>query len=287
MKNRRVWTGERLEPWVFNATTIEHLHRYAIAVDLCEGKMVLDAACGDGYGSRLISSRALSVIGLDISKKSVEEAKTKYQSSNLEFITGSVDNLPFNDASFDVIVSFETLEHVSRHEVVMHEFKRVLRPGGFVIISTPDKKAYSDDRNYSNPFHVKELYFEEFKGLMLSNFSYADFYFQRLSYGSIIESHDSIPGFVNYNGDFTEIIRRDHPVSVYNISIASDEKPVKMQVSYFDGDHILKLLIHNNTELVDRLLNSPPYKLGRFLLWPIIAIRSLVRLFFINKEVKG
>ena len=156
------WTGERYLPDVHGSIELEHLHRYLLASRLSLGKRVLDIACGEGYGSSLMSQSALSVIGVDIAADAVAHAKAKYQASNLEFRIGSCAAIPLPDHSVDVVVSFETIEHHHEHDAMMREIKRVLVPGGVLMISSPDKLEYSDIPNYSNEYHVRELYRGEF-----------------------------------------------------------------------------------------------------------------------------
>src|SRR4030095_11468436 len=142
------WTGERLEPFVFNEATVEHLHRYAIARDYIKDKTVLDIACGEGYGAVLLSQEAKFVSGVDGDNETILKAKGKYKAKNLEFRMGKAEDIPFKDAEFDVVTCFETLEHATEHQKIISEFKRVLKPDGLLILSTPDKKNYSDKANY-------------------------------------------------------------------------------------------------------------------------------------------
>src|SRR6266567_539993 len=98
-------TGERLLTDDFNDNTIEHLHRYAFALQLCKGKDVLDIASGEGYGSNLIAGVAKSVLGVDISKAAVCQARKKYERRNLKFIEGSASDFPVESSAIDVVVS--------------------------------------------------------------------------------------------------------------------------------------------------------------------------------------
>ena len=92
--------------------------------------------------------------------------------------------------SVDVVVSFETIEHHDQHEKMMCEIKRVLRPSGLLIISSPNKKTYSEDLGNHNHFHIKELYLEEFNNLLAASFSQVKFYGQKLLTGSVITPLD-------------------------------------------------------------------------------------------------
>src|SRR5215207_9384045 len=153
-------TGERLHTDVCDNNTLEHLHRYGIALDFCRGRRVLDVASGEGYGSNLLASVAEGVKGVDISEDAVSHARLKYRRPNLEYLQGSADAIPLPDASIDTVVSFETIEHHDRHAEMLAEIKRVLRPNGVLVISSPDKLNYTDIPGVINPFHVKELYRE-------------------------------------------------------------------------------------------------------------------------------
>ena len=180
------WTGERYVPGVIGDIELEHLHRYYLARELAIGKDVLDIASGEGYGSALLAEVARTVVGVDASEEVIRYAAERYQRSNIQFKHGTCRHIPLPDASIDLIVSFETLEHHAEHHEMMRECVRVLRPDGLVIISSPDKAEYSDKPHFANAFHVKELYFEEFQELLLNYFGHAQFYGQRVRYGSCI-----------------------------------------------------------------------------------------------------
>lgn len=164
------FTGERFTPECVREMAYEHWHRYAWASQMVAGKVVLDAACGEGYGSFLLSRRALRVTGIDIDSEAVEHARSRYPAENLGFEQADCTRLPLADDSVDVVVSFETLEHLAEHDELLSEFRRVLRPSGFMLLSSPDKKTYSDETGYDNPFHVRELYRDEFEALLGRHF---------------------------------------------------------------------------------------------------------------------
>src|SRR5437763_14770065 len=112
------WTGERLETYINNEIMVEHLHRYAVADELVKNKKVLDLACGEGYGSFLMATKAHSVTGIDNNSIVIKNASEKYKRTNLEFIEGQAEKLPFEDHSYDLVVSFETLEHLENHQLI-------------------------------------------------------------------------------------------------------------------------------------------------------------------------
>lgn len=176
------FTGERFIPnsEIDNEIEYEHIQRYYSVTDLVKGKTVLDAACGEGYGSNLLAQYAHCVYGIDIDEETIEHAKRQYNTENISFFNASIDSLPFEDNSIDVVISFETIEHVSEElqNKFLFEIKRVLKKDGLLIMSTPNKKIYSDYRNYNNPFHIKEFYIEEFRQFLESQFENVELLFQ-------------------------------------------------------------------------------------------------------------
>ncbi|MDZ7791300.1 MAG: class I SAM-dependent methyltransferase [Xanthomonadales bacterium] len=180
------FTGERFTPECVREMAYEHWHRYAWAAELVAGKDVLDAACGEGYGSHLLAARARSVTGLDVGEDAVAHARERYRRDNLSFDRGDATRLPYADKHFDVVVSFETLEHLEAQETLLAEFRRVLRPEGFLVISSPDRKTYSDETGYDNPFHVRELYRDELESLISNEFPAFRLYGQKLMFVSAL-----------------------------------------------------------------------------------------------------
>ncbi len=191
------FTGERFTPECVREIWYEHMHRYAFAGELVKGLNVCDAACGEGYGTAVLRSFAASAVGVDIDAASVKHAGQRYGKG---FHHASVTDMPFSDAAFDAIVSFETIEHLAEQQAMLQEIRRVLNPQGFAIISSPDKRWYSDARGYANPHHVKELYREEFIALLKQHFGCVRVYGQKLLFQSVIwaesEAKDQHPGGV-------------------------------------------------------------------------------------------
>jgi ubiquinone/menaquinone biosynthesis C-methylase UbiE len=178
--------GERFIPGMPKIIELEHLHRYRIAAELTAGKRVLDIASGEGYGSFLLSKHAAMVTGVDISGEAIAHATKKYVAENLIFAVGSCSQIPLGDQTVDAVVSFETIEHHDQHEQMLLEIKRVLRPNGWLMISSPNKLEYSDKPNYKNPHHVKELYEAEFISLLSKYFHTLHIYGQRATFGSYV-----------------------------------------------------------------------------------------------------
>jgi ubiquinone/menaquinone biosynthesis C-methylase UbiE len=181
------FTGERFVPGTRGEIWIEHWHRYHFASRWVKGKHVLDLACGEGYGSALLARHAEAVTGVDVSPQAIEHAKRVYaQLRNATFAVGSATKIPAADASFDVAISFETLEHIHEQEEFLAELDRVLKPGGVLLISCPNKAEYTDKRGTQNEFHVKELYRPELDALIRKRFAHATWYGQKPSFFSVI-----------------------------------------------------------------------------------------------------
>lgn len=214
------FTGERFIP-IFEADqeiAIEHIQRYISIQELISGKVVLDAACGEGYGTNIIANNASMVYGIDICKEAIDAAKRKYKKSNIEFNVCSIQKINLPDNSIDIAVSFETIEHVSEsiQKEFLVEIKRVLKPNGMFIISTPNKKNYSDLFNYENEYHIKEFYEDEFIDFLNDYFSYIKLYSQSFEVTSILSEKNPNHLTVIDNVADTE--------SKYIIAVCSNQK---------------------------------------------------------------
>lgn len=190
------YTGERYTPECALEIATEHWHRYAFARALAPGRRVLDAACGEGYGSALVARAGGEVLGLDVSAEAVAHARARYDGvAGLRFDQAdatALDSLP--DASFDLILSFETLEHVHAHERLLDGFARLLAPGGLLLVSTPDKRTYTDLTGVLNPHHVRELYRDEFEALLAARFPARRLYGQKNLFQSVLWALDGQGG---------------------------------------------------------------------------------------------
>lgn len=178
---------ERFLPGMNGRMAYEHRHRYLWAREFVAGGVVLDIACGEGYGSSLLADCAKRVVGLDIDAITVARAKTRYGAQRgIEFVEANCIHTPFPDAVFDVVVSFETIEHIAEQEQFVAEMRRVLKPGGLLLISTPNRKENLDATGRNNPFHVKELYEDEFRALLQNSFAHVRLMGQRFLMPSLL-----------------------------------------------------------------------------------------------------
>ncbi len=159
------------------AIHIEHMMRYLFASQYIRDKMVLDIACGSGYGSNeLLEAGARRVIGIDISVETIEYCKKTYPNTNLGFMVGGVEKIPVANNSIDVIVSFETIEHVDEksQKDFFVESKRILTDDGVLIISTPNSEYYPA----GNKYHIKEFNKNEFLEVLSRYFRNIRLYYQ-------------------------------------------------------------------------------------------------------------
>ena len=219
------FTGERFLPECTGEIWAEHWHRYIFAARHVAGKDVLDAACGEGYGAALLARNAKSVTGLDVDAPTIAAARAKYLARGLRFESGSIAAMPFADASFDCAVSFETLEHLAEQQAMLAELRRVLRPDGVLIISTPDKVEYSERRDFHNEFHVHELYEDEFRALLGRNFGAQRWYGQRLVFNSALWPLPAATGdAMNAEWIAVEASDRKMPPPMYFVALAAADE---------------------------------------------------------------
>jgi len=217
------FTGERMTTEMAGQIALEHYHRYCLARDLVAGLDVLDVASGEGYGSALLAGIAGSVTGVEIDPASVAHAQANYSFPNLSFVTGDALALPLVDAAVDVVVSFETLEHVADHQRFMSEVRRVLRPGGLLIVSTPDRLVYSAPGTVPNPYHVLELSVAAVYTLQAQHFANHSLLYQRAVLGSVLSTPDG-RGWRSYERRSAGLIEATNGLARadYLIALASD-----------------------------------------------------------------
>jgi|SRR5579871_221830 len=223
------FTGERYIPELKSPKiSYEHWHRYVFTKQFVPNKTILDVACGEGYGAAYLAQFANHVTGVDISEEAIFHAQKNYFLNNLSFISTNANKLSFNNNIFDVITSFETIEHLSKEdqELFLSECKRILKDEGLLIISTPNKKIYSDKNNYQNPFHLYEFYEDGFLSFLKNKFNNVFIFQQQIFSGSLIMSHHN--STINQEGiqlmenGFTPTSIKELSSSEYLIAICSD-----------------------------------------------------------------
>jgi SAM-dependent methyltransferase len=151
-------TGERTIPGLAEENYWFRRHEvvYARLAQRCADRDVLEAGCGEGYGADLIAGVARRVIGLDYDEATVAHVRARYP--RVEIHHGNLAALPLADASVDVVVNFQVIEHLWDQPQFVRECLRVLRPGGALLMSTPNRITFSPGRDTPiNPFHTREL----------------------------------------------------------------------------------------------------------------------------------
>jgi len=167
-----VFSGEQMIPGKTNSRIEEeHQARYKFAEQFVKDKVVLDIACGVGYGTKhLKDAQARHVFGVDISDQVINYAKTHYSTTGVEFQCLNATNLNFDRSCFDVIVSFETIEHLSDADrnAYLQELQRVLKPDGILLLSTPNRRVTSPGQTKPrNSHHVREYTLKELEAILL------------------------------------------------------------------------------------------------------------------------
>lgn len=168
--------GERMVPAFHKGALVygEHLIRYEAALALLKDKVVLDISSGSGYGTYILAGKAREVYGVDIDRQAVAYAKRNYQRPNIKFMEGSAEAIPLDNQSVDAVVSFETIEHLKNYKKFLSEIKRVLKPEGLLLISTPNDEEFPQ----INQFHLHEFTLRELKDLLGQYFKNVQFSFQ-------------------------------------------------------------------------------------------------------------
>jgi ubiquinone/menaquinone biosynthesis C-methylase UbiE len=227
------FTGERFVPGAAECTAtiaFEHWHRYAYARAWAAGKRVLDVACGEGYGVAFLAETAGSVVGVDVDPETIRHARARHPRENVTFVEGSAAAIPIDGRErFDLITSFETIEHVDGDSQLafLDEVRRLLAPGGVFVVSSPDKRTYSDERDYRNEYHVKELYLEEFRALLTARFAHVSLVAQGVhgvSYLHDLERREGRVIEIGARGVGTDRLDLDdrRPAHLYLIAVCSD-----------------------------------------------------------------
>ena len=273
------FTGERFiecEETAGQLIEREHWQRYMVAAKLVEpGAAVLDIACGSGYGTAYLSRFAGHVYGVDISSDAVAYAEGRYGRPNLRFLQGDVSQIPLDSGSVDLVVSFETIEHVeeaSQH-AFLAEAKRVLRPGGRLIVSCPNQPVASDLPNELwgavNPYHKKEYTEEGFRTLLAAYFPAVSMLYQRNEISLVMDA----PGADTLSVQWGERKRHDDTQNLIAVCAekAVDVRPFSCMVpdissQYMDSQKTLAEYVHTvqrQSEDINRLAAEKAGLVGR------------------------
>jgi len=165
-------TGERMIPTAEDETSFvfsRHRFAYEYAQQFVNGKSVLDIGCGTGYGCKILSSRAASVVGIDYSAEAIEFCRKNFAAPNIEFLQMDAKELMI-DRRFDVAITFQVIEHLRDPAGFIGTIKRIVAPHGTIIITTPNVRTPTND-SHANPFHYSEMNCEQFNKLLTGAFS--------------------------------------------------------------------------------------------------------------------
>ncbi len=156
------------DPDLLSITRLRHIERYKLASRFVQDQdVVLDIACGFGYGALELSKKAKMVVGVDSDYDSVAESNKKYEHFGLYFINGTAENLPFDNGVFDKVVCIETIEHIEKVESFLESANKLLKSGGLLIVSTPHaNNTLSRDGVPFSEFHIREFKPDEIENLL-------------------------------------------------------------------------------------------------------------------------
>lgn len=159
-----------------------HLARYKFTLKFVKNKVVLDAGCGTGYGADYLSNVCKEIIGIDISESAIRYARTHFQKDNLKYEVINLTGLTFQNSTFDIVCCLDVIEHIEDYKKAIQEIYRVLKSDGLFVISTPNKKIFSDNKPIPpNPHHIREFYLSDFQGILRSYFDEVKTYGQKES----------------------------------------------------------------------------------------------------------
>jgi len=177
-------TGERVIEDAYGSSAEDrliylfHVVSYEFAKDFVRGKDVLDYGCGTGYGTQDLAADCATVVGVDISEDAIEYASANYSADNLTFqAVEAIENrpLPYDSDSFDVVVSFQVIEHIRAPNLYLQEVVRVLKPGGVFLCATPDRstRLFPGQKPW-NMWHVREFNKPGLVSLLFPHFDSVD-----------------------------------------------------------------------------------------------------------------
>lgn len=233
--------GERVTDGVdYGWQMRDHIARYEFVAPRCHGKRVLDVATGTGYGADILRRRgAKEVVAVDRDDAALAYAARRYRSRSIRWLKGDAYALGL-DAEFDVVVSFETIEHLKEPERFVQQCKRALKPGGLYVVSTP--------LNTGGPFvsvhHELEFSPEQFKDLLGRHFSSIDMFGQRRELVPVVQPLGNLPDLYRdsllmqgrSNAPLFKLMDRLNKVPVHMLAWATGcGEPVRRQIRPLDA----------------------------------------------------
>jgi len=148
-----------------------HRFAYEYVAKYVEGKSVLDVGCGAGYGCQLLSQTARQVVGVDQNASAIDYCRHNFNADNIEYICMDGNKLEF-EQKFDIVVTFQVIEHFHDVSAFIEQLKNAVAPGGMLLISTPNVRQPEPETS-ENPFHFSEMNYAQFNEALskhLNNF---------------------------------------------------------------------------------------------------------------------
>lgn len=210
----------------------EHVTRYLAAKPIIKNKIVLDIASGSGYGTKILAESAKFVYGVDVNEVAVNYSRKNYGGSNVEYLVGDGESIPLDDDSVDVVVTFETIEHIKDYKKFLDEVHRVLKPDGLLAISTPNDVEFAE----GNHFHLHEFKYDELLTLLRKYYKNIDSYFQSTWKYVAIGTEDELSR--DTNGTVMNLTKKARDQHLYFYLLCSNRK-ISEKVDYIAaiGEH--------------------------------------------------
>lgn len=196
----------------------EHVTRYLAARSVVKDKVVLDIASGSGYGTQILAEAAKHVYGVDVNETAINYSKKHYGGSNIEYLVGDGESIPLDDNSVDVVITFETIEHIKDYKKFLVEVERVMKKDGLAIVSTPNDVEFAE----GNHFHLHEFKYDELVTLLKRQFKNIDPYFQSTWKYVSIGSEKELES--NVNGTTLNLTKKSRDQHLYFYLLCSNRK---------------------------------------------------------------
>lgn len=240
----------------------EHLVRYQFASQFTKGKIVLDIACGSGYGSKMLAEAgAAKVIAMDVSEEAIESARKNFPHNNIEHRAGDALKIALGEKTVDAVVSFETIEHLKDADAYLQELARVVKDDGLVMISTPNRKVSQE----KNPFHFKEFDKEEFEAILKKYFPYC----------LIVSQYNALASFLKINGsEAGRVTATNDGEPIFFLAVCS-----KSELPVLPIDNLASL----NVKALENIYNNPGLKLADRVYSLSVRIPGMKKLFALLK----
>ncbi len=196
----------------------EHVTRYLAVKPIVNSKTVLDIASGSGYGTKILAESAKFVYGIDVNEVAVNYSRKNYASKNTKYLVGNAETIPLEDNTVDVVVTFETIEHIKNYRKFLDEISRVLKPDGLLIISTPNDVEFAE----GNHFHLHEFKYDELVALLRKYYKNIDSYFQSTWKYVAIGTEDELSH--DTNGTVLNLTKKTRDQHLYFYLLCSNRK---------------------------------------------------------------